>query len=263
MQARYSVQCNFLNTLQIRQSIPLHWRALLNTCTKNERSDNTVPGIFINHRYKNIHELKCKDYYWCFIEAKNHTPTCMKKWTDIYPNFNHAEHEIWTRIFRMPFVCTRETKLQSFQYKIIHRTIACNRWLFNIKVKESDKCNFCYEVDDIQHFLLYCDRVVDFWQSFFKWWNRVSKIVILDESELEECILFGFPNSDDDTIALNYCILCAKYYVYIQRLVNENRIDFYEFLVQLKFKLSIEKSICKQNNSLYKFKRYDDIYDSL
>ena len=53
------------------------------------------------------------------------------------------------------FVC-RDTKLQSFQYRLIHRILPCNKWLFNISVSESSKCNFWEEKDDILHFMSLC-----------------------------------------------------------------------------------------------------------
>ncbi len=40
-------------------------------------------------------------------------------------------------------------------------------------------------------------------------------------------ILFGFVGSNGIIDVLNYCILYAKYYIYIQRLFNQNKRDVY------------------------------------
>ncbi len=38
---------------------------------------------------------------------------------------------------------------------------------------------------------------------------------IREESYIRESILLGFPGSSDNAIAINYCILYAKHYIYI------------------------------------------------
>ncbi len=55
---------------------------------------------------------------------------------------------------------------------------------------------------------------------------------------------FGFPGNSNDILTLNFCILYAKYYIYIQKLSNSNKIDFLNFLTYLKQKINIEKQIC-------------------
>ena len=42
-------------------------------------------------------------------------PKCIYKWSEIYPNFETAEPQIWKRIFRMALNVTQETLIQSFQ----------------------------------------------------------------------------------------------------------------------------------------------------
>ncbi len=49
----------------------------------------------------------------------------------------------------------------------------------------------------------------------------------------------------------------AKYYIYIQKLINSNTIDFYDYLVQLKQKLQIEKIICIYEGNPSKFEQFE------
>ncbi len=51
-----------------------------------------------------------------------------------------------------------DTVIQIFQYKIIHRTLACNEWLNNFKIKVDNSCLFCNNVDSISHFLIDCSN---------------------------------------------------------------------------------------------------------
>ena len=44
---------------------------------------------------------------------------------------------------------------------------------------------------------------------------------------------------------------------------NNNDIDFYDYLYELKYKLQIERNICIKNNNEESFKRYQFIYQQL
>ncbi len=58
----------------------------------------------------------------------------------------------------------------------------------------------------------------------------------------------GFPETSDDILVLNYCILYTKYYIFIQLLFNNNELDLYVCQTQVKIALNIEHSISKIRN---------------
>ena len=234
----------------------------VNECNKIY-PDCEGPDIIMGGKYKSIFKMKCKDFYWSLIDRMKVQPSCIKKWTEIFPKFKDSDPEIWNTIFRMSYNATHETVIQSFQYRIIHRIIPCNKWLNTITVKETNICNYCDEVDDMFHFLLYCNKVHEFWVSFYKWWNRITNVRIIDETEIDECILFGYPGDIDIVHVLNFAILQAKYYIYIQRLCANNKIDFYNFLVLLKSKLKMKKYMYEKNNNARSFEMYKVLYDAL
>ncbi len=45
---------------------------------------------------------------------------------------------------------------------------------------------------------------------------------IREQSYIHEYILFGFSGSSDDAITINYCMLYAKHYIYLEKLKEEN-----------------------------------------
>ncbi len=49
-----------------------------------------------------------------------------------------------------------------------------------------------------------------------KWWQMMTGLNIRDELHIHESILFGFHGRSDDAIVLNYCILYAKHYIYLE-----------------------------------------------
>ncbi len=69
---------------------------------------------------------------------------------------------------------------------------------------------------------------------------------IRNESHLHESILFRFPGRSDDAIVINYCILYAKHYIYIEfclKNMNQNtlKIDFFGLPVQAQIYIKSRK----------------------
>ncbi len=89
------------------------------------------------------------------------------------------------------------------------------------------------------------------------------KFLIRKANNLEECVLFGFSGNDNLTQVLNYCMIYTKYYIYIQRLFDNNNLELYTYLSLLKYNLNIEYEICKNNNRADKFERFLFIHDKL
>ncbi len=58
------------------------------------------------------------------------------------------------------------------------------------------------------------------------------------EENIHESILFGFHESSDNAIVINYCILYAKQYIYLEKL-NDKKIN--KFQCRL-FELSVTKN---------------------
>ncbi len=122
---------------------------------------------------------------------------------------------------------------------------------------------FCNEIDDIPHFLLLCPNFKAFWKSQGNG-GLVSQKLILDMWIIFRKIFYlGFVGSNSITDDLNYCILYAKYYIYIQRLFNQNKLDVDAYLTLLKNTLTIEQQTSINNNKLDKFEIFSIAYGQL
>jgi exonuclease III len=263
----YNINTHFLLTAQIISSIPKSWKA---TIKKHTKFSDKIPEdytIYINKIHKSVQDTTCKDFYWHIINAQNYTPISIFKWCEYYNTTYDTEDHLWANIFKSPFRTVRETKIQSFQLKLLHRITSCNKWLFNIKIKDSDKCSYCNNVDDIPHFFINCPKVLEFWGYWFNWWERVTNIQITNINCIKQRILFGFiyPPADlkEKFQVLDYCILYTKYYIYIQRLYKNNLLDLHACLVQIKSALETEKEICIKNNNISNFDKYVFLYDNM
>ncbi len=84
----------------------------------------------------------------------------------------------WHSIFKLPIIVLRNTNIRTFQYKALHRVIPCNKWLYNIKIKDCEICEYCNKVDDIVHFFLKPLKVRDFWnENWFECLSEVNPVI--------------------------------------------------------------------------------------
>jgi hypothetical protein len=260
--SKFNINSNFLQILQIRKSIPAEWRQILYNETKPKSNMKNV--LFIDVKLYNEHTLTTKIIYNALIKKKEREPACIAKWNTRYPNFHSAHVDLWPTIFKTPFSITRETRLQTFQYKIIHNLIVCQKKVYDMKLVDTPNCKYCQNIDDIKHFFLFCPKVTLFWNTFLNWWNHLGDICIPHQYEcLEESILFGFQAGGEISTVLNYCILIAKYHIYCQRIHNDNNVDFFRYLFELKNKLKVEKHICIANNASGKFEMFKFVHEQL
>ena len=144
---------------------------------------------------------------------------------------------------------TKDSKLQWLQFRISHRIIATNSYLFQIKYKDSDKCSFCNrEKETIIHLFWDCIFVNPLWGEFRSWYiDKCSEYILLNGSD----VIFGKVNV---SVTLNLLILLVKCYIYTQR-VNERLVAFSGFLSYLKHYQRIEKSIYFRKNDIDSFHR--------
>ena len=74
----------------------------------------------------------------------------------------------WEDAYSMPFQTTKSTKLREFQYKLLHRRLATNTFLFyNV---EDDTCTFCKtHKEDLSHLFWTCEKTTDIWKKLKLW----------------------------------------------------------------------------------------------
>ncbi len=112
----------------------------------------------------------------------------------------------WETLFRRPYTCTKDTSIQTFQYKIIHSTLPYNEWLHNIKINENNICPYGNNKDTITLFLIDCTSTNQFWKSWVRWWQYMTGFNIREENNIHKAIPFGFLGNNDNAIGTNYCI---------------------------------------------------------
>ena len=248
----------FLSILQIRQSLPYNWRLFL---TQQNINDQTEPKILLKLISKLIPFTRYKSFQFYqmlkAIEEKNTVPKCISKWNEVF-NIDIKE---WGEIFLNPFTVCRSTRLQSFQYRLLHRVITCNHWLYNAQLKDSPNCDTCLVDDDLYHFFINCIHVQDFRTSFNQWWAEVT----LQPLQLsQQDIIFGVKKSNKYYQTINYVLLLANKFIHDSNIVSRTNVSFHAFLISLKLQLQYEKQICLKNSEQGLFeKKWNWLFEQL
>lgn len=141
-----------------------------------------------------IAEVSAKKVYRAILPSKLTKVSSQAKWDELYPPLEADSKGKWEQVYTFPYLATRETKLQSLQFRITHRTIPCNRYLSNIRIKQDDSCSYCEPPvsDTIQHFFFSCTKVTTFWDSVTLWLATQANFHF---TITEEHFLLGVPNA--------------------------------------------------------------------
>jgi hypothetical protein len=195
--------------------------------------------------------LTNKDIYWTFVKDKQKKPKITQcNWNDLT-----ISQDQWKEIFLVPNNI-RDTKIKTFQYKLLFNLIPCNLYLNRIQRHDTDKCDLCQLLDDPTHYMVKCEPVRLFWNSFKQWWNGWNDDQItLTKQE----ILVGVLGSKFKHRTLNACLLLAKWHIYKTK-NNLSTVFFYKFLCELKYYLVIEKTIALRNDGI---KKYNEIWQKI
>jgi hypothetical protein len=247
LEQKYVIKCDMLKYNSLKDAIPTEWRKKIKTMKINDNaiSFQEILTVKIGKHTKPISLIQNREIYGEFIKAKQIEPiikTQMQQVLDI-------EENQWTDIFTVPKVI-QDTKIRSFQYKILFNLIPCNLYLKRINKSETDLCPFCPELDDLIHYFLECPETYRFWTSFKNWWRGLTGGDDININRTN--ILVGFLNKHKRRDTLNACTLLAKWHIYKSKL-DQSLPFFYKFLCKLKYTLLIEKTIALKNNRLYTY----------
>ena len=67
------------------------------------------------------------------------------------------------------FKIVKDTYIQTMQFKILHRVYNCNYNLFTWGISQTQSCESCQGVDNLEHYFYYCQDVKSFWENVSEW----------------------------------------------------------------------------------------------
>jgi hypothetical protein len=241
LEQKYNIKCDMLRYSSLKVAIPNSWRNKLKTeeVEQIEISSNESPSIEINEHQVRTEKITNKMIYWELIEKIRITPIIKEKWLK---EFNIPE-DYWENIFEVAKII-RDTKIRTFQYKLIFNLTPCNLYLFRIGKSNTPTCHHCDEVDNIVHYFHNCNETNAFWIALQNWWNKMENENLTITKEMA---LLGTNLGVIENEKLGACLQLARWHIYIEKL-NGRSPFLYKYLCLVKYKIKIEKLICQNNN---------------
>ena len=185
----------FLNYHTLISAIPHDWK----TKIKDEDfSTETVNKPFLINKVLSLVKPN-KLLYNTQIDKLGKNIKAHLKWETHF----QEEQINWKEVHKIPFNCTIDAKIRSFQYKFVVRIVANNRYLPLCKKASSNLCDFCNRNIETQiHLFAECEIIQDFWNrlEFFMmqngWTVRLSKF----DKCLGRCC--------EENTLINFIIIC-------------------------------------------------------
>lgn len=259
LQEKFGIAISFLQLLQIRTALPCSWKRKIVGPAKQNMSSS--PFIYsVEGEGIDILKQSTKSIYSSLIKYQRTSVTSQKRWAEIFPVDSSKQKEYWAEVYRAPYKSMRDTKLQAFQFRLIHRFVPCNKFLYDIKINRTDTCSFCPGTDTIQHFLFLCPVVQKFWKDLVAWFDRETELQL---NVSLRSFLFGVPSDAPQANRINFLLAFFKFYVYRQKLFGQGVLSLIHVLQELRTRLQVEKYLTTIENKPAHFNRWLRIYNAL
>ena len=232
LKEKFNIHCHFLEYYSLIDAIPKDWNRSVDRGEDFDSPQRDLLNI-ISSSVK-----VCKTVHKICVEKIFKTPKCEEKWAIFFSDMNLN----WSEIYKIPKSSSRSTKLQYFQFKILHRYIGTSETLFKFGYVDSNLCTFCKDaIENIPHLFWQCDISFKFWKDVLD--HVLKKKITLSMKD----VILGI--MDIDNSIYNFVILHAKYYIYSTR-CNECKPDITAFKRRLKSIYTVEKMIADKNDRI-------------
>ena len=208
---KFNVRTNFIEYGAVVKAVKCTFQDKLQTQNRNVN----CPFIPFNFEVLLRDKRGSKRFLQIFISSKKFVRKYAEKWNNkLHIDYNLSQ---WSSVFKVSFSCTTDTKLRWFQFRLIHRILGTNLFLFKINKADSNTCTFCKtEEESLIHLFCSCTYSGNFWSSLVSWIKDKTHISLhLDN----QTILFGNINVTSD--CLNSILLCARFHIYKTKMNNK------------------------------------------
>jgi hypothetical protein len=261
---KFNLRIQTLEYNSLKSAIPSKWKKIMKE-KKTEITD-IIPNhdctLTFDKLTKTLDKVTTKDAYKILLTQNSQRPTSEKKWMET--EMSHIDNDEWTNIYQSASKLTTDTKLQTFQFKITHRIMACKTNLLTWKIKENDICSFCNNgKDTIEHHLVLCEETLEFWNRVRRWWKSVTQVNfavgIYD-------LILGLPNENNDNLInqFNLLLLLTRYHIYSNKQRDKHKLQVYELLIEVKNRLEAMHHIALEQNREKIFNtKWSELYNAL
>ena len=225
---------NHLYWKSILSSVPQKWKQILKE--QNHEDGITYPDCAIKKdgALFSLLQLDSKLLYSIMIKSKYDISQANVYYSEKY----EITHDEWKVIYSYPYRIGIENNVRETQYKIVHRYLATNKFLYKIGKVDAPRCNFCFlYVQTVEHVIYSCLMVKNFW---FQVIEKLNLVLPLNISLTEKNILFGYLWDDNTSDFVNKIILYGKYY--IMRCKYDDKplcVDQFKSIILSKYNLAL------------------------
>jgi len=235
---RTGLNINFLEYFSLIYAIPQKWKQNTKVVDRDNGDESLQSDLLLK---LGMTKKVCKLVHEICVQKIFKSPTSEVKWSLFFDEIDFN----WKEIYCIALHSTLSIKLRYFQFKILHRYIAVNKLLHQMKVIDSDQCTFCNnKTEDIPHLFWECTVTAAFWK-------QVQTILMNNRVVLDmRGTLLGY--LDIVNSKFNFVILYAKYFIYCCKINNHNpRLTV--FIERLKSYKETERYIAYKNNTITKW----------
>ena len=146
------------------------------------------------------------------LNVNDSKPRCIQYWEQK----GIVEDQLWNDIFLFKVKNRLENRYGQFQFNVLYNLIPCKRNLFLWSLSNSEKCDFCNEKENIEHFFM-CP-------TFNKFWTNFEHFVCILENYRSfkitlKQIICGCDIENKDKQLLNALIIIACFSIYKSRII--------------------------------------------
>lgn len=242
----------------MRNYIPVAWKRALSDNFSTEESI----GYAMRIEDQKFELLKSgpKSWYGAIILAKRQELRRQNSWASELISAGDDSTIDWEASYSLPYKISRETKLQSFQFRILHRLITCNKYLHTIRLHNDGNCSLCGRPDLISHFFITCPQVSLFWDNLSSWCQTYLQYGLASLTRRERLLgLIEDNGNRSQHKIVNWLLLTAKYYIHRQRLFHGGEVNLLAYLAEAKNRLITEKLACLREGRPNKFKLWEKL----
>ena len=136
------------------------------------------------------------------------------------------------------FFVTKDTKLQDFPYKRIHRILITNFFLYKCGLKETELCTFCTGTkESLVHIFWECNHVRNFWLAIDNFQKIYGVSLLFNAND----IILGLTEHISPQGTINNALIILKYYIYVCK-CKRRALNLEGGLKFLKYAINIEKA---------------------
>lgn len=245
-QTRFGVEgVSWLEFNSLIAAIPTEWKNML---SHNYHDPN------YKSNYDALKPKSSQNIYIRLVEDEKALCKVKSRWEE---KLNATiEQEEFEKLFLNLYKITTNSKLRSFQFRLLHRRIYLNQQLYRWKMTDSALCDYCQEeYETIEHLFTACRITQRFWELLQNWYECMTN------TEINFSITDTLFNNTEN-LTINAILISAKQFIF-SRKIQGKYINFYIFKDQLREQIKYEHKLTKERNSKMGWKKFNKKWGSI